>query len=304
MIRKTASTKYVQVELSKDAKSDLTLETVKADTDIASAISLKHSNSLDHSHANKSALDLVSGTNTGDQDLSNLVVKEAGKSLVADTEIAKIHAPGSDNETASSIAIIIDGTTAKTPLVDTDTFPLTEPTTLKKTLWSTIKSTLKTYFDTLYATISSLASYIPYTGGTSNVDLGIHNLTVDTNSLFVDATNHRVGIGTPAPDKRLEINSVDGNNLRLTYNDNNGSATYYVDFLVSSSGDLIITPSGGDIEIGSANIHTTGALKGVHKANDGTNAVADGTYTVGIGTTTNGTITIKDGIITAVQQAT
>ncbi|MFA6393090.1 MAG: hypothetical protein WCW54_03335, partial [Candidatus Paceibacterota bacterium] len=47
-----------------------------------------------------------------------------------------------------------------------------------------------------YATASG---YIPYTGGTTNVDLGIHNLTVDTNSLFVDATNHRVGVGTTAP---------------------------------------------------------------------------------------------------------
>lgn len=35
------------------------------------------------------------------QDLSNLVVKETGKSLVADTEIAKIHASGSDNQDIS-----------------------------------------------------------------------------------------------------------------------------------------------------------------------------------------------------------
>ena len=35
----------------------LTLPTVKADTDIASAITLKHSNSADHSHTNKTDLD-------------------------------------------------------------------------------------------------------------------------------------------------------------------------------------------------------------------------------------------------------
>lgn len=60
----------------------------------------------------------------------------------------------------------------------------------------------------------------------------------------------------------------------------------------------------GAINAGANDIYTTGAVKGIHKAADGTAAVADGTYTVGIGTTTNGTITIKDGIITAIQEAT
>jgi len=50
-------------------------------------------------------------------------------------------------------------------------------------------------------------------------------------------------------------------------------------------------------------IQTTGSVKGVHKAADGTSAVADGTYTMGLGTTTNGTITIKDGLITSVTEA-
>lgn len=40
-----------------------------------------------------------------DQDLSGLVVKESGKSLVADTEIAKIHASGSDNQDLSGLVV-------------------------------------------------------------------------------------------------------------------------------------------------------------------------------------------------------
>ncbi len=52
------------------------------------------------------------------------------------------------------------------------------------------------------------SSGIPYTGATSNVDLGIHNLTVDTNSLFVDSVNHRVGIGTTTPGFTLDINGM------------------------------------------------------------------------------------------------
>lgn len=61
--------------------------------------------------------------------------------------------PGEDGD-AADIAAEIDAATAKSPLVDTDTFVITEPITFKKTLWSTIKSTLKTYFDGIYSTLA------------------------------------------------------------------------------------------------------------------------------------------------------
>ena len=54
-----------------------------------------------------------------------------------------------------------------------------------------------------------------------------------------------MGIGTTAPDKALEINSATGSNLRLTYNDSNGSAVNYADLSTSSGGNLTIAPSGG-----------------------------------------------------------
>jgi len=60
----------------------------------------------------------------------------------------------------------------------------------------------------------------------------------------------------------------------------------------------------GTVDLGAEDLATTGAVKGVHKASDGTAAVADGTYIMGLGTATNGTITIKDGVITAVTEAT
>jgi hypothetical protein len=72
----------------------------------------------------------------------------------------------------------------------------------------------------------------------------------------------RLGIGTTAPDKQLEINDTDGNCLRLTHNDSDGKATNYADFSVSSGGDLTITPSGGDIWlISKVGIGTTGPQK-------------------------------------------
>lgn len=71
-------------------------------------------------------------------------------------------------------------------------------------------------------------------------------------------TTGTIGINTSAPARQVEINSATGNCLRLTYNDSDGSASNYVDFLVSSSGDLTLTPSGGDINISSHNGSTTG----------------------------------------------
>ncbi|HLP86575.1 MAG TPA: tail fiber domain-containing protein [Candidatus Paceibacterota bacterium] len=56
-----------------------------------------------------------------------------------------------------------------------------------------------------FAFTSDLAGYVPYTGGTSNVDIGAHNLIVDTSTLFADATNHRVGIGTNSPFATLDV---------------------------------------------------------------------------------------------------
>ena len=41
------------------------------------------------------------------------------------------------------------------------------------------------------------------------------NLTVDTNTLFVDATNNRVGIGTVSPSQALDISGADGVRARI-----------------------------------------------------------------------------------------
>ena len=75
-----------------------------------------------HTHSNKTDLDLVSGTNTGD-------------------------------ETVVSIGGLINGATTKTTPVDADMVGLMDSgasNVLKKLSWSNIKDTLKTYFDTLY----------------------------------------------------------------------------------------------------------------------------------------------------------
>lgn len=71
------------------------------------------------------------------------------------------------------------------------------------------------------------------------------------NSLVMAGATGFIGLGTFAPDRMLEINSATGENLRLTYNDSNGSAATYADFSMSSGGNLTIAPTGG------LSLHTT-----------------------------------------------
>lgn len=71
-------------------------------------------------------------------------------------------------------------------------------------------------------------------------------------------TTGSLGINTNSPSKQVEINSSTGDCLRLTNNESTGNALNYADLLVSSSGDLTITPSGGNVNISSHNGSTTG----------------------------------------------
>lgn len=75
-------------------------------------------------------------------------------------------------------------------------------------------------------------------------------------------TTGTLGINTTTPGKQLEVNSSTGDCLRLTYNDNNGSATVYTDFTVSSAGVLSITPSGGILDLTTHNGSTLGLKLG------------------------------------------
>lgn len=76
------------------------------------------------------------------------------------------------------------------------------------------------------------------------------DLAVDTNVLYVDTTNNRVGIGTSGPDRKLDILDTSAAQLRLTYTD----GSVYTDFQTDSGGVLIITPSGNDVTITAKNV--------------------------------------------------
>jgi hypothetical protein len=80
------------------------------------------------------------------------VDKVAGKSLVLDTEISKIHALNADNETVASIGALLNSATDKATPIDADTIGIRNSVggLLHKLTWLNLKATLKTYFDTLY----------------------------------------------------------------------------------------------------------------------------------------------------------
>jgi hypothetical protein len=82
----------------------LTIEEIKADTDIADSLTKKHSNSLDHSnsqdhgHSNKSTLDAYTQS---ESNLADAVSKKHSNSL--DHSNTTDHAPGSDNQDLSGL---------------------------------------------------------------------------------------------------------------------------------------------------------------------------------------------------------
>lgn len=77
-------------------------------------------------------------------------------------------------------------------------------------------------------------------------------LTVDTNTLYVDATNNEVGVGTTSPQLKLHVNSSDEAQLILSGTDNLVAETSGVDFRYFNGGAntniariLAYTQSGG-----------------------------------------------------------
>jgi len=85
-------------------------------------------------------------------------------------------------------------------------------------------------------------------GGTSaaNVGIGYSGASVNAGSGTL-MVNGSVGIGSTAPDKKLEINTgAADDGIRISYNDADGSATDYAEFIAGADGDLTITTVDSD----------------------------------------------------------
>ena len=106
-----------------------------------------------------------------------------------------------------------------------------------------------------FGSIGTTMGILGYDGGVNNEirigalsNVGLELITNDTVQAYISSAGN-FGIGSTAPDARLEINHATGDNLRLTYNDSDGSATNYTDFTLASDGDLTIDSSGGLVTI-------------------------------------------------------
>tara|TARA_R110000765_G_scaffold1848_1_gene4963 strand:+ start:120 stop:1268 length:1149 start_codon:yes stop_codon:yes gene_type:complete len=113
-------------------------------------------------------------------------------------------------------------------------------------------ATLETRIAGVSATMAtSISNYLPLAGGTVTGNISVTgDLTVDTNTLYVDSTNNRVGIGTTSPAYQIDIQGSSNNALRLKTSspvlrledsDDNAHHTF-----IGSSDDLYITSDAGN----------------------------------------------------------
>jgi len=90
--------------------------------------------------------------------------------------------------------------------------------------------------------------------------LNLNTLAVDTDTLFVSASNDRVGVGTLTPRRTLDVKNEDGYQLRLTNQQTSFPMNeVYTDFSVNDAGNLLIAPYGGDTFL-SGNLEVSGTV--------------------------------------------
>jgi cytoskeletal protein CcmA (bactofilin family) len=107
------------------------------------------------------------------------------------------------------------------------------------------------------------------------------DLTVDTNTLYVDSTNNRVGVGTVSPAQTLHVSG--GTDTRIRTEESGGSL---FDITITNSGHFVDSTSTGDLtinKIGSANM--------VFKTNNSERMRIDSSGIVNINCTTQQIVT-------------
>lgn len=110
--------------------------------------------------------------------------------------------------------------------------------------------------------VTASAAQLNYTNVTPGTVSATAAMVVDSSRNIVNLnklnTTGNVGINTSATVFGLEVNEQTGNCLRLSYNDDNGTATHKCDFELTPTGSLTITPTGSNPTVAIlANMSTT-----------------------------------------------
>lgn len=107
--------------------------------------------------------------------------------------------------------------------------------------------------------------------GSAGTDLTASGWIDGGSSVYLTTSNDNLGLGTSSPSAKVHAISTT-EQLRLGYDNSN-----YTSFTISSTGNLTVTPSGGDTTI-NGTLTSTGALAG-STLTDGTTLFADSTWT-------------------------
>ena len=131
-------------------------------------------------------------------------------------------------------------------------------------------------------------------GGTFNGNITINaDLTVDTNTLYVDSANNRVGIGTSSPATPLDVTTAGGGNFVATFQNTTAATPYGVSIKEPASAangypSFQITDSAGTsvrlrVDSGTGNVGIGTASPGGHrlKVEGGTAYLLDHLYIAG-----------------------
>lgn len=135
--------------------------------------------------------------------------------------------------------------------------------------------------NTVATNIGTISAKVSKSGDTMTGDLTVPNvnitsdLTVDTNTLYVDSTNNRVGVGTTSPDTTVTVNG----SSKVYSTDTANSITHSV----TSTSNYAQTITLDDVGLSFDN---NSALRGYRFSNNGSERMRIDSYgNVGIGTT-------------------
>ena len=220
-------------------------------------------------------LDGIESNATADQtaaEIRTLVGSATDSNVFTDADHSKldgIEASATADQTASEIRALVESASDSNVFTDADHSKLDG---IEASADVTDTANVTAAGALMDSECTSLASVKALNQGVATTDSpSFAGLTVDTNTLSVDATNNRVGIGTTTPSYPLEINHTGANTTALTLNDKNTVS--------NATGLYLRSTSEGRISVGSGAALTFANNGGLNEA-----MRIDSSGNVGIGT--------------------